>query len=76
MVATRKEDKIEQENERRIQFDAQTQNDLDGFDFKLRGGADVLRFVLNIDGKPRPAEVEVGAGNFKPNEDPLVVRLK
>jgi hypothetical protein len=36
----------------------------------------VLRFVLEIDGVPRPGEVEVGRENFKPNETPLVVRLR
>jgi hypothetical protein len=29
-----------------------------------------------LDGKPRPLEVEVGKENFKPNEYPLVVRLR
>jgi len=32
--------------------------------------------VLEIDGKPRPAEVEAGKGNFKPNENPVVIRLR
>ncbi len=53
-----------------------TDEDVDGLDFKIAGNAEVLRFILEIDGEPRPAEVEVGKGNFKPNENPLVVRLR
>jgi len=76
VVASRDEDRIEQENERRIQFATRTDDDIDGFDFKVSGSVQTLRFVLNIDGEPRPAEVEIGAANFKPNEQPLVVRLR
>jgi hypothetical protein len=76
VVVSRDEDRIEQENERRIQFATRTDDDIDGFDFKLKGDAQVLRFVLNIDGVPRPAEVEVGSGNFQPKDNPIVVRLR
>jgi hypothetical protein len=76
VVATREEDKIEQENERLIRFSARTNDDIDGFDFKLDDGVRTLRFVLEIDGVPRPAEVEVGRQNFQPAENPVVVRLR
>ena len=76
VVASRDEDKIDQENEQLIRFVTRTDDDLDGLDFKVAPTTSVLRFVLEIDGMPRPAEIEVGKDNFKPNEDPLVVRLR
>src|SRR5687768_8602448 len=63
-------DRIEQENEQLIRFGARTDDDLDGFEFKVSESARVLRFILEIDGSPRPAEVEVGRENFKPAENP------
>jgi hypothetical protein len=76
VVASREEDRIEQETERLIRFITRTDDDLDGLDFKVTETTGLLRFVLEIDGVPRPAEVEVGRDNFKPNENPLVVRLR
>ncbi|MGQ0735334.1 MAG: hypothetical protein ACT4QD_16990 [Acidobacteriota bacterium] len=76
VVASRDEDRIEQETERVIRFDTRTIDDLDGIDFKLTPGATLVRFVLEIDGRPRPDEVEVGRGNFKPEQHPFVVRLR
>lgn len=76
IVASRDEDKIEQETERVIRFTTRTDDDIDGFDFRVTDGAALLRFVLEIDGKPRPAEVEVGRENFKPRENPLVAKLR
>src|SRR6185295_10057282 len=76
VVASREEDKIEQETERLIRFVTRTDDDIDGFDVKVTDSTEVIRFVLEIDGQPRPAEVEVGRENFKPNENPLVVRLR
>lgn len=76
VVASRDEDRIEQETEHLIRFFTLTDEDVDGLDFKIAGNAEVVRFILEIDGEPRPAEVEVGKGNFKPNENPLVVRLR
>jgi hypothetical protein len=76
VVAERVEDRIEQETEHLLRFRTRTDDDIDGFDFKLTDGATILRFVLEIDGVRRPAEIEIGKANFKPNEDPLVVRLR
>ena len=75
VVASREEDRIEQETEQVIRFATRT-DDLDGLDFKVTPATELLRFVLEIDGKPHPAEVEVGRENFKPGEHPLVVRLR
>jgi hypothetical protein len=75
VVASRDEDRIEQESEQVIVFLTRTDDDVDGVDFKLMGRPRLVRFALQIDGVPRPAEVEVGRENFKPNESPLVVQL-
>jgi hypothetical protein len=76
VVATREEDTIEQETEQLIRFATVTRDDLDGLNFKVNNATRILRFVLEIDGIPRPAEVEVGRENFTPNENPIVVRLR
>lgn len=76
VVATREQDHIEKDGDYRIVFAARTNNDIDGFDFKLDDAVDVLRFVLNIDGTPRPIVVEMGRNNVKAASLPLVVRLK
>jgi hypothetical protein len=76
IVATRTEDRIQQESERLIVFNTATDDDLDGLDFKVTAATTVIRLNLEIDGKPHPAEVEVGRNNFKPNENPVVIRLK
>ena len=75
VVASRDEDRIEQEDERTIRFNTRTDDDIDGLDFKVNGAATELRFFLMIDGTPRPAEVEIGKNNFKPHAHPLVLRL-
>ncbi len=74
-MAEREEDRIEQETEHLLRFNTRTDDDIDGFDFKTVGGVREIRFVFEIDGEPRPAEVEVGRENFKPRETPIVVRL-
>jgi hypothetical protein len=76
VIASRDEDKIEQATAQRIQFASRTDDDIDGFDFKLKGNPRILRFVLNIDGSPRPADVEAGSSNFQPKSNPVVVRLR
>jgi hypothetical protein len=76
LVAERQEDRIEQASERLIRFNARTDDDIDGFHFKLTPSVDVIRFALQIDERARPEEIEVGRDNFKPGDDPLVVRLR
>ena len=69
-------DKIEQEDEHTLRWLTKTDDDIDGIDFKVTDATVVIRFNLMIDGEARPAEVEVGKGNFKPNENPVRARLK
>ena len=76
VVAERTEDKIEQENETTLQWLTRTDDDIDGIDFKVTEPTVVIRFNLLIDGAAKPAEVEVGKENFKPNENPVRARLK
>jgi hypothetical protein len=76
VVATRTDDHIEQESEHLIVFNTETDDDLDGVDFKVTAAATLIRMNLQIDGQPRPAEVEVGRNNVKPNANPLVIRLR
>jgi hypothetical protein len=76
VVASRVEDRIEQENEHLIRFNTQTDDDLDGFDFKVTDGTRAVRFMLEIDGVVRPSEIEVGRSNFTPDAEPVVARLR
>ena len=76
VVATREEDHIEQETEHVIRFMTRTDDNLDGLEFKVTDATQTIRLVLEIDGVPRPEEVEVGRANFKPNESPLLIRVR
>jgi hypothetical protein len=76
VVAERTEDRIEQENEGTLQWLTRTDDDVDGIDFKVTESSVVIRFNLMIDGEAKPAEVEIGKENFKPNENPIRARLK
>ena len=76
VVAERTEDKIEQEDERTLQWMTRTDDDIDGVDFKVTDTTVLIRFNLLIDGEAKPAEVEVGKENFKPHENPVRARLK
>ena len=76
VVASRDEDQIHQETEQSIRFAARTDDDLDGFDFRVSDVTKAIRLVLEIDGQARPGEVEVGKQNFKPNQHPVLIRLR
>jgi hypothetical protein len=76
VVATREQDHIEKDGDARIVFAALTNDDIDGFDFKVDKDVTHLRFVLNVDGRERPGSVEIGANNLKINNLPLIVRLR
>lgn len=76
VVAERDEDHIVQETERLLRFDTRTDDDIDGFDLKVNDRTRELRFRLQIDGRMRGEEIEVGARNFHPDEDPVVVVLR
>ncbi len=75
VMATREQDKIDKDGDQRIVFNARTNDDLDGFDFKVDKKVTSLRFVLEIDGQVRPLLVEVGKNNTKPPTVPFVVKL-
>jgi hypothetical protein len=75
VVVENKQDKIDKDGDYRIVFTARTNNDIDGFEFKLGDGVTSLRFVLQIDGRSMPRLVEIGAGNVKALQLPLIVTL-
>lgn len=76
VVAERDEDHINQENEHEIRFSARTDDDIDGFDFKVGPRTNRIRFRLEIDGKMKPDDIEIGARNFHPEDDPLFAVLQ
>lgn len=76
VVAERDEDHINQENEHEIRFSALTDDDIDGFDFKVGERAERIRFRLEIDERMKPEEIEIGAGNINPDADPLIAVLR
>lgn len=75
VVATREEDHIEKDGDHAIRFSSRNDGDIDGFDFKADPGVDRLRFLLEIDGRSRSADVQVGRDNREPAGDPFVVNL-
>lgn len=76
VVIERTQDKIEKDGDHKIVFLARTNDDIDGFDFKVDDKAISLTFVLDIDGMKRPQLVETGKNNQKAESLPLRVRLK
>ena len=76
VVAQREEDHINQENEHEIRFDARTDDDIDGFDFKVGPRTDRIRFRLEIDGRTQAEEIEIGSRNIHPDEDPVIAVLR
>ena len=74
-MVEREQDRIEKDGDRRIVFLARTDDDIDGFDFKVGEHVRSLRFVLEIDGRLLPRQVEVGRNNQKAPNLPLEVRL-
>ena len=75
VVATRRQDKIKKDGDHRIVFRSRTNDDIDGFDFKVGKKVSSLRFVLEIHGKFRPKYVEVGKDSRKVPRLPFVVKL-
>lgn len=76
VVAMKEQDKFEKTGDNRIVFSTKTDDDIDGFDFKVDPNVTRLRFVLEVDGQMRPMLIETGRSNFKPEQDPFVVNLK
>ena len=75
VVVSRDQDHIDKDGDHAIVFSTLT-DDIDGFNFKVDDKVEVLRFVLEIAGQPRPNLVETGRDNRKPGRLPLVVQLK
>lgn len=75
VVATREQDHIEKDGDRRINFDAKTDDDIDGFDFKVDERVTALRFNLAINGKTMPSKIETGRDNQHPPTAPFEVKL-
>ena len=76
VVVSKEQDHFEKDGDARIVFAALTDDDIDGFDFKVDKDVTLLRFVLNVEGRERPGSVEIGANNTKINNLPLIVRLR
>jgi hypothetical protein len=76
VVVEREQDKIEKDGDNRIVFLARTNDDIDGFDFKVDEKVRTLRFVFEIDGRQMAQWVEVGKNNQKAASIPLIVRLE
>jgi len=76
VIAEHEQDRIEKENDRLIRFSARTNDDIDGFDFKVDDAVRELRLVLEIDGASRIDYVRIGPNAHRPSSNPLVVLLK
>jgi hypothetical protein len=76
VVATREQDRIEMDGDRRIRFNARTNDDIDGYNFKVTSDVRTLRFVLEIDGASRAADIEIGRNNRHPEQNPFIVQLR
>lgn len=76
VVVEKKEDQFEKDGDRRINFSTFTDDDIDGFDFKVDKNVTALRFVLEINGKALPRFIETGRNNQHPPGVPFVVKLR
>lgn len=76
VVAQRVEDHITREDANTIRFRTRTDDDIDGFDFKVGPNVERIRFVLEIDGTSRPVDVHIGRHNAHPADNPFVVPLR
>ena len=76
VVATKTQDHIDMDGDTRIVFNTKTNDDIDGFDFKVEKSVTTLRLSLHVDGKATPNIVQAGKNNQKPRELPLVIELK
>jgi hypothetical protein len=76
VVVSRDQDKIEKDGDNRIVFSARTDDDIDGFDFKVDDHVTDLRFQLEIDGKQFPNLVQFGKDNQKAAGIPFSIRIR
>ncbi len=76
VIAEKTQDKYEKVGDHRIEFSARTDDDIDGFDFKVDKNVTALRFMLEINGKAMPRNVETGRDNQHPSNVPFEVKLR
>lgn len=76
IVEERVQDRIKKESDREISFTARTNDDIDGFNFKVEDNTETLRFVLEVGGRSRTDFVKIGAKKRRPEANPFVVILK
>jgi len=76
VVVSRDQDKIEKADDHTIVFSAATNDDIDGFRFRVDDKVQSIRFSLQIEGNPRPQLVEIGRDNMRPGRLPLIVRIR
>ncbi|MEO8193764.1 MAG: hypothetical protein ABI681_07925 [Gemmatimonadales bacterium] len=69
------QDKIGMQGDNTILFNTRTNDDIDGFDFKV-DDVRVLKITLQVDGRPMPAIVRVGKDSQHPGALPLVITLR
>ena len=73
VVATKTQDKIEKDGDRKIWFDSKTNADIDGFDFKPDKNVKSLRFALRMGGESRTALIHLGKDRKRPSRTPFEV---
>ena len=76
VVAEKTADHITRVDGKTLRFSTRTNDDIDGFDFKVKGPVERLRFTLQIDGKSRPVDVYIGRNNEHPADNPFVATLR
>jgi hypothetical protein len=76
VVVERTQDKIEKESDRMIRFTALTDDDIDGFDFKVAKETRELKFSLLLDGVAQVNIIKIGPDARIPSSNPFVVVLK
>ncbi len=75
VVAARTNDHITHVDDQVIRWNTRTDDDIDGFDFKVED-VRALVFDLKISGDSRPLSVEVGRRNVHPADNPFTVRIR
>lgn len=75
VVATREEDKIAKDGDRRIVWTSRTQADVDGFDFEVGRKVTRLRFELRVGGRAWPGNTSTGGAGAAPAANPFEVEL-
>ena len=75
VVASKTEDHITRVDDHLIRWSTRTDDDIDGFDFKV-DNVNALTFDLNIQGDSKVSSVEIGRNNVHPAGNPFTLRLR